>query len=188
MTTLVTIGCSHTAGAMLDGRNGTSWKNKELSFGGLLAKKYNMSHYCLGVPGGSNEYIYKSTIKFINNFMHDHDDYIFLLGINNLFSTIMLILDNYKIEDYLVGIEGSYCIIKEKLNNYGGNVLRLFLEDEEFFYNLISTSKNNVYKYFLCLKNNFSKSEILFSINSNKLYVYQNIQRQNQEYLNNLIT
>lgn len=80
MTTLVTIGCSHTAGAMLDGRNGTSWKNKELSFGGLLAKKYNMSHYCLGVPGGSNEYIYKSTIKFINNFMHDHDDYIFLLG------------------------------------------------------------------------------------------------------------
>lgn len=140
----------------------------------------------------SNSNLRKEIVNLVKQYNKNKyqtcNDYIFLLGINNFFSTIMLILDNYKIEDYLVGIEGSYCIIKEKLNNYGGNVLRLFLEDEEFFYNLISTSKNNVYKYFLCLKNNFSKSEILFSINSNKLYVYQNIQRQNQEYLNNLIT
>ena len=80
MTTLVTIGCSHTAGSMIDGRSGSGWKNKELSFGGLLAKKYDLSHYSMGVPGASNEYIYKTTIRFINNFMHDHDDYIFLLG------------------------------------------------------------------------------------------------------------
>jgi len=80
MTTLVTIGCSHTAGSMIDGTNGTSWYNKQHSFGGLLAKKYGMKHYNLGAPGGSNQYIYRSTIRFINNFMHTNDDYIFLLG------------------------------------------------------------------------------------------------------------
>lgn len=80
MTTLVTIGCSHSAGSMIDGRNGTSWYNKQHSFGGLLAKKFGMNHYSLGVPGGSNQYIYRSTIRFINNYMHEHDDYIFLLG------------------------------------------------------------------------------------------------------------
>lgn len=80
MTTLVTIGCSHTAGSMIDGKNGTSWYNKQHSFGGLLAKKYGMNHYSLGVPGGSNQYIYRATVRFINNFMHPHDDYIFLIG------------------------------------------------------------------------------------------------------------
>jgi hypothetical protein len=80
MTTLVTIGCSHTAGSMIDGKNGTSWYNKQHSFGGLLAKKYGMNHYSLGLPGGSNQYIYRATIRFINNFMHPHDDYIFLIG------------------------------------------------------------------------------------------------------------
>lgn len=80
MTTLVTIGCSHTAGSMIDGRNGTSWYNKQHSFGGLLANKYNLNHFSLGVPGGSNQYIYRNTIRFINNFMHDNDDYIFLIA------------------------------------------------------------------------------------------------------------
>jgi hypothetical protein len=80
MTTLVTIGCSHTAGSMIDGKNGTSWFNKQHSFGGLLAKRYGINHYNLGVPGGSNQYIYRSTIRFINNFMHNQDDYIFLIG------------------------------------------------------------------------------------------------------------
>lgn len=80
MTTLVTIGCSHTAGSMIDGRCGTSWYNKEHSYGGVLAKKLGMTHYNLGVPGGSNQYIYRATIRFINNFMHPQDDYIFLLG------------------------------------------------------------------------------------------------------------
>lgn len=80
MTTLVTIGCSHTAGSMIDGRSGTSWFNKQHSFGGLLAKKYGINHYNLGVPGGSNQYIYRACVRFINNFMHDHDDYIFLIG------------------------------------------------------------------------------------------------------------
>lgn len=80
MTILVTIGCSHTAGSMIDGRNGTSWYNKQHSFGGLIAEKYKMSHFSLGVPGGSNQYIYRSTIRFINNFMNDSDDYIFLIG------------------------------------------------------------------------------------------------------------
>tara|TARA_B100000900_G_scaffold369490_1_gene347356 strand:+ start:8109 stop:9152 length:1044 start_codon:yes stop_codon:yes gene_type:complete len=80
MTILVTIGCSHTAGSMADGRNGSGWKNKELSFGGQLAAKHKLSHYNMGAPGASNEYIYKTTIRFINNHMHKHDDYIFLLG------------------------------------------------------------------------------------------------------------
>lgn len=80
MTILVTIGCSHSAGSMIDGRNGTSWYNKQHSFGGVIAKKYQMSHFSLGVPGGSNQYIYRSTIRFVNNFMNDSDDYIFLIG------------------------------------------------------------------------------------------------------------
>lgn len=80
MTTLVSIGCSHTAGSMIDGRSGTSWYNKEHSFAGLMAKKHGMTHYNLGVPGGSNQYIYRATIRFINNFMHPQDDYIFLIG------------------------------------------------------------------------------------------------------------
>lgn len=80
MTTLVTIGCSHTAGSMIDGRSGTSWFNKQHSFGGLLAKQHGINHYNLGFPGGSSQYIYRATIRFINNFMHNHDDYIFLIG------------------------------------------------------------------------------------------------------------
>ena len=80
MTILVTIGCSHTSGSMIDGRNGTSWYNKQHSFGGRLAEKYNMAHFNLGVPGGSNQYIYRSTIRFINNFMNNTNDYIFLIG------------------------------------------------------------------------------------------------------------
>lgn len=80
MTTLVTIGCSHTAGSMIDGKCGTSWFNKQHSFGGLLAQQHGINHYNLGVPGGSNQYIYRNTIRFINNFMHSHDDYIFLIG------------------------------------------------------------------------------------------------------------
>lgn len=80
MTVLVTIGCSHTSGSMIDGKNGTSWHNKQNSFGGQLAEKYQMAHFNLGVPGGSNQYIYRATIRFINNFMHENDDYIFLIG------------------------------------------------------------------------------------------------------------
>jgi len=79
MTTLVSIGCSHTAGAMLDGK-GTSWHNHQNSFGGLIAKKYDLPHYQMGVPGASNQYIYRSTIKFINSVLNENDDYIFLLG------------------------------------------------------------------------------------------------------------
>lgn len=103
MTTLVTIGCSHTAGSMIDGHNGTSWYNKQHSFGGLLAKKYSMNHYSLGVPGGSNQYIYRATIRFINNFMHPHDDYIFLLGWTSTNRIELRYLDNSPYVHKVVG-------------------------------------------------------------------------------------
>lgn len=80
MTTLVTIGCSHTAGSMIDGVSGTGFYNSNHSFGGLLAKKHNMNHYQLGRPGASNQYIYRSTLHFINNYLNPNDDYIFLIG------------------------------------------------------------------------------------------------------------
>lgn len=109
MTTLVTIGCSHTAGSMIDGKNGTGWYNKEHSFGGLLAKKYGMTHYSLGVPGGSNQYIYRATIRFINNFMHPHDDYIFLIGWTSTNRIEMRYPDN---TGYVHKIVGDFLDIK----------------------------------------------------------------------------
>lgn len=77
---IVSVGCSHTHGSMLDGKNGTSEWNKSNTFGPTLAKKYGFGFYNLGLPGGSNEYIYRATIHFLNNYMEDNEDYIFLIG------------------------------------------------------------------------------------------------------------
>ncbi len=80
MTTVVSIGCSHTHGSMLDGQNGTSLYNKENSFGPQLAKMNNFDFLNLGIPGGSNTYIFRATMNFLQNHIKKKEDYIFLIG------------------------------------------------------------------------------------------------------------
>ena len=82
MTTLVAIGCSHTYGSALDNYLGiiAQGYNKEHCFAGLLAKKYNFDYYNLGLPGGSNQYIMRSTSEFVLEHMNPDEDYIFLVG------------------------------------------------------------------------------------------------------------
>lgn len=80
MTTIVSIGCSHTHGSMIDGKNGTSIYNKTHAYGPQLAKKNNFSFYNLGLPGGSNQYIFRSTIEFLQNHINPSEEYIFLIG------------------------------------------------------------------------------------------------------------
>jgi hypothetical protein len=82
MTTLVAIGCSHTNGSALDGYAGISMKghNREHCFAGLLAKKYGLNYYNLGLPGGSNQYIMRSISTFILEHLEPEEDYLFLIG------------------------------------------------------------------------------------------------------------
>ena len=77
---IVSIGCSHTHGSMLDGKTGTTDWNRENAFGPTLAKKHGFGFYNLGLPGGSNEYIYRTSIHFLNNYTKANEEYIFLIG------------------------------------------------------------------------------------------------------------
>ena len=80
MSTVVSIGCSHTHGSMIDGKNGTSVYNKEHAYGAVVASRLGYKHINMGLPGGSNQYIQRATVKFINNYMDPNEDYIFLIG------------------------------------------------------------------------------------------------------------
>ena len=80
MPTIVSIGCSHTHGSIIDGVNGTSHYNKEHAYGPTLAKMYGWKWYNLGLPGGSNQYIFRATTEFIKRHMSRNEDYIFLIG------------------------------------------------------------------------------------------------------------
>lgn len=84
MTTLVAVGCSHTAGSELDDYaniiNNFTY-NKENSFAGLIAKKYNFdNYYNLGVPGGSNVYILRAISQFLLEHKQPKENYLFLVG------------------------------------------------------------------------------------------------------------
>lgn len=80
MPTIVSIGCSHTHGSKIDGVNGTSDYNREHAYGPQLAKKNGFKFANLGQPGGSNQYIFRSAIEFIQNHMEPDEEYIFLIG------------------------------------------------------------------------------------------------------------
>jgi hypothetical protein len=126
MTTLVAIGCSHTSGSMMDGKNGSSEYNVANTFAGVLAKKHNMKYHNLGLPGGSNAYIYRSTIKFINEQMKADEDYIFLIGWTSTarmelrypndttpeYNTMAEFVDN-KYMPFSVGIQKSLMLTRE---------------------------------------------------------------------------
>lgn len=83
MTTLVAFGCSHTAGSALDVSKNIFQDytyNKKHCFAGLIAKQYNLDYYNLAVPGGSNQYIFRSVSKFLLDYYDTSKDYIFLIG------------------------------------------------------------------------------------------------------------
>lgn len=80
MKTLVAIGCSHMAGSELYQGRGDHPKSKELSFAATVAKGMNLDYINLAQNGASNDYIYRNTIKFINNNLEYINDYFFLIG------------------------------------------------------------------------------------------------------------
>lgn len=79
---IAAFGCSHTAGTALDGVIGSQNNyNKHHSFTGLIASKYNAEKYTnMGVPGGSNQFIYRMITKYVAQNKNDLDDTLFLIG------------------------------------------------------------------------------------------------------------
>lgn len=85
MTTVVSIGCSHTHGSIIDGVNGTSEYNKNHAYGPQLAKLNGFNYYNLGQPGGSNQYIFRSAIEFLQKHIQPDEEYIFLIGWTSIY-------------------------------------------------------------------------------------------------------
>jgi hypothetical protein len=80
MKTLVAIGCSHTAGAELYKGLSDHPKSKALSFASTIAKELDLQYINLAQNGASNDYIFRNTIKFINQNQSSINDYFFLIG------------------------------------------------------------------------------------------------------------
>lgn len=80
MNILVAYGCSHTNGSMLDGVNGSSYENTRNGFPGMIAKKHGFELLNISKPGGSNRYIHRSVIDFVNNELDPKNEYLFLIN------------------------------------------------------------------------------------------------------------
>ena len=80
MRYLVAFGCSHTNGSMLDGINAAGEWNVRNGFPGMLAKKYDRELINISMPGGSNQYIFRSVLKYMHHYMDDEDDHMFLIN------------------------------------------------------------------------------------------------------------
>ena len=87
MTSIVAIGCSHTYGTMLDGKQSSSLFNLNNNYAALLAKKNNFKIQNLAMPGGSNEYIWRNTIDWLTRMKKKDEDYIVLIGWTSLLRT-----------------------------------------------------------------------------------------------------
>ena len=103
MTTVVSIGCSHTHGSMIDGENGTSLYNKENAYGPQLAKLNDFNFLNLGVPGASNTYIFRATINFLQKHLQKQEDYIFLIGWTSINRMEMRYDENNKFTHETIG-------------------------------------------------------------------------------------
>ena len=65
---LVINGCSHAAGSEIEAPGiGDSEECRNRSFGALLAKKLNRTPVHLALPGGSNDWIYRSTAAWLGD-------------------------------------------------------------------------------------------------------------------------
>ena len=80
MKYLVAFGCSHTNGSKLDGKNTASEYNVRNGFPGILAKRHGYELINISKPGGSNQYIFRAALDFVNNHMDDQDEYLFLIN------------------------------------------------------------------------------------------------------------
>jgi len=75
-TTLLAVGCSHMAGSEIEGPGytGRSKINTNKAWAGLLAKHFNLNYINLSVPGGSNEYIQRTIVEFVSNWITEKRD------------------------------------------------------------------------------------------------------------------
>tara|TARA_B100000424_G_scaffold88152_1_gene65964 strand:+ start:3320 stop:4042 length:723 start_codon:yes stop_codon:yes gene_type:complete len=80
MTTIVAIGCSHTYGTLLDGKQSSSLFNLNNSYAGCVAKKHKCKFINLSQPGGSNEFIFRVAIDWLTRYRKRDEDYIVLIG------------------------------------------------------------------------------------------------------------
>lgn len=78
--TLVAIGCSHTAGSELYQGLGEHPENRKLAYSKKIADRLGLDYINLAVNGGTNDYIFRTTIEFINNNIRDIHNYRFLIG------------------------------------------------------------------------------------------------------------
>ncbi len=79
-TTLVAIGCSHTSGSELHNGKSECFENRQLTYAKTVADNLNFDYINLAVNGGSNDYIFRSTIQFINDNFKKIHQYRFLIG------------------------------------------------------------------------------------------------------------
>jgi len=80
MKTLVANGCSHTSGSELYEGLGECLENRNLSYAKKVADNLGYDYVNIAINGGSNDYIFRSTIEFINNNLKNIQDYVFLIG------------------------------------------------------------------------------------------------------------
>ena len=80
MKTLVAIGCSHTKGAELYNGLAHHLENENLSFAKSLADKLGYNYINLSLNGGSNDYIFRTTVEFFTQNINHINDYAFLIG------------------------------------------------------------------------------------------------------------
>jgi len=75
-THLYAIGCSHMAGSEIEGPTLTAnTKNNVLhAWPGVIAKEYNLNYTNHSAPGGSNEFILRSTIDYVSKWLHEGRD------------------------------------------------------------------------------------------------------------------
>jgi len=78
--TLVAVGCSHMAGAELDGENTVSEYNRQNCFAAQLAKKLHFNYVNVSINGASNQFIHRKVIEYITTYMENPEDVFFLIG------------------------------------------------------------------------------------------------------------
>jgi hypothetical protein len=82
---LLAVGCSHMAGSEIEGAGYTDRSKTNLSkaWPGQVARKLNLNYINLSQPGGSNEYIVRTTVEFVSNWVaqgRDPSELLVVLG------------------------------------------------------------------------------------------------------------
>lgn len=75
-THLCAVGCSHMAGSEIEGQSMTAQTKNNIvhAWPGKLAKEHKLNYINRAVPGGSNEYIMRTTIDFVSKWLHQGRD------------------------------------------------------------------------------------------------------------------